>query len=143
LVTGLSHPGLVKVSELVRRAPITVTPLATVEEAVKLMHREGVGSVVVVSPEGKVLGIFTERDLVKLIGEGKPLTTRIGDVMTRDPVTVYEDDTVTKAAMLMAEKGIRHLPIVDREGRLKGVISARDVASVLARYREELGEVSE
>jgi CBS domain-containing protein len=143
LVTGLSHPGLAKVSELVRRAPITVTPLATVEEAVKLMHREGVGSVVVVSPEGKVLGIFTERDLVKLIGEGKPLTTRIGDVMTRDPVTVYEDDTVTKAAMLMTEKGIRHLPVVDREGRLKGVISARDVASVLARYKEELGEVSE
>ena len=143
MATGLSHPGLVKVSELVRRAPITVTPLATVEEAVKLMHREGVGSVVVVSPEGKVLGIFTERDLVRLIGEGKPLTTRIGDVMTRDPVTVYEDDTVTKAVMLMAEKRIRHLPVVDREGRLKGVISARDVASVLARYKEELGEVSE
>ena len=139
----MSHPGLVKVSELVRRAPITVTPLATVEEAVKLMHREGVGSVVVVSPEGKVLGIFTERDLVRLIGEGKPLTTMIGDVMTRDPVTVYEDDTVTKAVMLMAEKRIRHLPVVDREGRLKGVISARDVASVLARYKEELGEVSE
>lgn len=143
MVTGLSHPGLVKVSELVRRAPIMVTPLATVEEAVRLMHREGVGSVVVVSPEGKVLGIFTERDLVRLIGEGKPLTTKIGDVMTRDPVTVYEDDTVTKAAMLMAEKRIRHLPVVDREGRLKGVISARDVASVLARYKEELGEVSE
>jgi len=139
----LSHPGLVKVSELVRRAPITVTPLATVEEAIKLMHREGVGSVVVVSPEGKVLGIFTERDLVRLIGEGKPLTTKIGDVMTRDPVTVYEDDTVTKAVMLMAEKRIRHLPIVDREGRLKGVISVRDVASVLARYKEELEEVSE
>lgn len=143
MVTGLSHPSLVKVSELVRRAPIMVTPLATVEEAVKLMHREEVGSVVVVSPEGKVLGIFTERDLVRLIGEGKPLTTRIGDAMTRDPVTVYEDDTLTKAAMLMAEKRIRHLPVVDREGRLKGVISARDVASVLARYKEELGEVSE
>ncbi len=143
MVTGLSNPSLVKVSELVRRAPITVTPLATVEEAVKLMHREGVGSVVVVSPEGKVLGIFTERDLVRMIGEGKPLTTKIGDVMTRDPVTVYEDDTVTKAAMLMTEKRIRHLPVVDREGRLKGVISARDVAGVLARYKEELGEVSE
>ncbi len=139
----MSHPSTVKVSDLVKRAPVTVTPLTTVEEAVKLMYKEGVGSVIVVSPEYKVLGIFTERDLIRLVGEGKPLTLTIGEVMTRDPVTVFEDDTITKAVTLMAERRIRHLPVVDREGRLKGVISARDIASVFSKYLEELGEISE
>jgi len=139
----LSHPSVAKVGDLVRRAPVTIPPTGTVEEAVKSMYREGVGSVIVVSPEGSVLGIFTEKDLVRLIGEGKPLTSRIGDVMTRDPITVFVDDTITKAVTLMAERRIRHLPVVDREGRLKGVISARDIAVVFGRYLEELGEVSE
>ncbi len=139
----MSHPSTVKVADLVKRAPVTVTPLTTVEEAVKLMYKEGVGSVIVVSPEYKVLGIFTERDLIRLVGEGKPLTLTIGEVMTRDPVTVFEDDTITKAVTLMAERRIRHLPVVDREGRLKGVISARDIASVFSKYLEELGEISE
>lgn len=143
LVLTLSIPSATKVSELIKRAPVTVTPTATVEEAVKLMYREGVGSVIVVSPEGSVLGIFTERDLVKLIGEGKPLTVKIGDVMTRNPVTILEDEPLTRAVVLMAERRIRHLPVVSRDGKLKGVISARDVASVFRRYVEELGEVSE
>ncbi len=143
LVRALSHPSAIKVSDIVKRAPVTVTPLTTVEEAVKLMYREGVGSVIVVSPEGRVLGIFTERDLVRLIGEGKPLTSKIGDLMTKDPVTVFEDDTLTKAVTLMAERRIRHLPVVDRDGRLKGVISARDIASTFGKYLEELGEISE
>jgi CBS domain-containing protein len=133
----------VKVGDLVRRAPVTASPMVSVEEAIRLMHKEGVGSVVIVSPEGKVLGIFTERDLVKLVGEGKPLTSKIGDVMTRDPVTVFEDDTITKAVTIMAERRIRHLPVTDREGRLKGVISARDIATAFGKYLEELGEISE
>jgi Predicted signal-transduction protein containing cAMP-binding and CBS domains len=117
--------------------------MVSVEEAIRLMHKEGVGSVVIVSPEGRVLGIFTERDLVKLVGEGKPLTSKIGDVMTRDPVTVFEDDAITKAVTIMAERRIRHLPVTDREGRLKGVISARDIATAFGKYLEELGEISE
>lgn len=143
VVLAMSHPSVTRVSELIKRAPVVVQPTVTVEEAVKLMYKEGVGSVVIVSPEGNVIGIFTERDLVRLIGEGKPLTVRIGDVMTKNPVTIYEDEAITKAVTLMAERRIRHLPVLDRTGRLKGVISARDIASIFGRYLEELGEISE
>jgi len=139
----LATAGLLRVSELVKRVPVTVLPTTTVEEAVKTMYREGVGSVIVVSPEGSVIGIFTERDLVRVIGEGKPLTTKIGDVMTKNPITILEDEPLTKAVILMAENRIRHLPVVGRDGKLKGVISARDVALVFRKYVEELGEVSE
>jgi len=132
-----------RVSELVKRAPVTVLPTTSVEEAVKIMYREGVGSVIVVSPDGSIIGIFTERDLVRVIGEGKPLATMIGDVMTKNPIIILEDEPLTKAVILMAENRIRHLPVVGRDGKLKGVISARDVALVFKKYVEELGEVSE
>lgn len=131
----------VKVSELIKRPPVTVLPTATVEEAAKLMYSEGVGSVVITSPEGRVLGIFTERDLVRVVGRGIPLTTRVGEVMTKNPVTIRAEDALTKAVLILAERKIRHLPVVDEEGRVRGVISARDIASTLKKYLEELGEV--
>ncbi len=131
----------IKVSELIKRPPVTTLPTATVEEAARLMYSEGVGSVVVTSPEGIVLGIFTEKDLVKVVGGGMPLTTRVGDVMTRNPMTVRAEDALTKAILILAEKRIRHLPVVDEEGRVRGVISARDIALTLKKYLEEIGEI--
>ncbi|MEM2234814.1 MAG: CBS domain-containing protein [Desulfurococcaceae archaeon] len=131
----------IKVSELIKRPPVTMLPTATVEEAARLMYSEGVGSVVVTSPEGRVLGIFTEKDLVKVVGGGIPLTTRVGDVMTKNPITVRTEDALTKAILILAERRIRHLPVVDEEGRVKGVISARDIALTLKKYLEELGEI--
>lgn len=131
----------IKVSELIKRPPVTMLPTATVEEAARLMYSEGVGSVVVTSPEGRVLGIFTEKDLVKVVGGGIPLATRVGDVMTKNPITVRTEDALTKAILILAEKRIRHLPVVDEEGRIKGVISTRDIALTLKKYLEELGEI--
>ncbi|MEM4738558.1 MAG: CBS domain-containing protein, partial [Acidilobaceae archaeon] len=92
---------------------------------------------------GRVLGIFTEKDLVRVIGEGKPLSTKLGEVMTKDPITVREEDTIVKAVTILSEKRIRHLPIVDSEGRIKGVVSVRDIVSIYKRYLEQLEEVSE
>ncbi|MEM0492153.1 MAG: CBS domain-containing protein [Acidilobaceae archaeon] len=138
----MSYP-TAKIGELVKRPPVTLPPLATVEDAVKLMYRENVGSIIVTSPEGRVLGIFTEKDLVRVIGEGKPLSTKLGEVMTKDPITVREEDTVVKAVTILSEKRIRHLPVVDSEGRIKGVVSVRDIVSIYKRYLEQLEEVSE
>ncbi|MEM1685396.1 MAG: CBS domain-containing protein [Acidilobaceae archaeon] len=138
----MSYP-TAKIGELVKRPPVTLPPLATVEDAVKLMYRENVGSIIVTSPEGRVLGIFTEKDLVRVIGEGKPLSTKLGEVMTKDPITVREEDTIVKAVTILSEKRIRHLPVVDSEGRIKGVVSVRDIVSIYKRYLEQLEEVSE
>ncbi|MEM4656297.1 MAG: CBS domain-containing protein [Acidilobaceae archaeon] len=138
----MSYP-TAKIGELVKRPPVTLPPLATVEDAVKLMYRENIGSIIVTSPEGRVLGIFTEKDLVRVIGEGKPLSTKLGEVMTKDPTTVREEDTVVKAVTILSEKRIRHLPVVDSEGRIKGVVSVRDIVSIYKRYLEQLEEVSE
>ncbi len=130
-------PARLKVSDLISRPPVVVTPTTSIKDSAKLMYEEKVGSVVVTSPEGKVIGIFTEKDLVRVVSEGLPLTTQIGDIMTKNPIVIREDEPLSKAVIIMTERGIRHLPVVDAEGRVKGVISARDIAYKLEMFMGE------
>jgi CBS domain-containing protein len=109
---------------------VTVEPADTARLAVLRMLEEGVGSVAVCDA-GKLVGIFTERDVLALTGEGTDLdAVNVGDVMTRDPFTVDAAVPVLDAARLMGEKRIRHLPVVEGE-HLLGMIGIRDVLGSL------------
>lgn len=105
--------------------PIAVSPQTSAAEAIARMQADGSGAVVVVS-EGRVAGIFTERDaLRKLAGVALDGIT-VGQVMTADPVVLRMDDSVAVAIHKMAVGGFRHIPLVDR-GTAVGMISAHDV----------------
>jgi len=94
------------------------------------MLEEAVGAVAVCDA-GKLVGIFTERDVLALAGEGTDLdAVRVGDVMTREPFTVDASVAVLDAAKLMGEKKIRHLPVVEGD-HLLGMIGIRDVLGSL------------
>ena len=109
---------------------VTVEPGESARLAVLRMLEEDVGSVAVCD-EGKLVGIFTERDVLRLAGEGAPLDdVRVADVMTTEVTTVSADVSVTDAAALMGERRIRHLPVVE-DGRLLGMIGIRDVLGSL------------
>jgi CBS domain-containing protein len=109
---------------------VSVAPEETVQVAIARMLEENVGSVVV-SEEGRLVGIFTERDLLRLAGDGRDFVElRIGEVMTRRPVTVPQDTDVLEAARIMSERQIRHLPILDGE-HLLGVVGIREVLRAL------------
>jgi CBS domain-containing protein len=113
-----------------RTRVVTVDPADTARLAVLRMLEEGVGSVAVCDA-GKLVGIFTERDVLALSGEGTDLdAVKVGDVMTREPFTVDADVSVLDAARLMGEKRIRHLPVVQGE-HLLGMIGIRDVLGSL------------
>ena len=105
---------------------VTAEPRMTVEEAARLMHEQGIGALPVVSA-GRLVGIFTERDaLFRVLAEGlAPRKTVLADVMTRDPRTIHPDQPVRYALMMMHEGGYRHVPVVE-DGRLLGMVSARD-----------------
>ena len=123
MVSGLYH----RVIDYIRRPPVTVKPQVPVRDAVKLMFENSIGSIVVVDESGRPIGIFTERDLLRIVAQGRSLDEPIGDVMTRDPITIKGDEDIVKAALIMSERRIRHLPVVDENGVLLGVISIRDV----------------
>ena len=111
--------------------PVYAYPSETVLEAVKKMAEHNVGSVPVVDESMRVIGIFTERDLVRLVAKGGRLDAKLEDVMTRKIITASPDDPLPSLASKMLRYGIRHLPIVDSDGRLLGVVSIRRVLQFL------------
>lgn len=110
---------------------VTARPDQTAAEAIRTMLDSGVGSVVVVEGSAPV-GIFTERDVLRLAGSGAAFeTTLLRDVMTPNPLTVSAEDGILAAAQLMGERNLRHLPVVEG-GNLVGIVSIRDVLGFLA-----------
>ena len=120
-----------RVSEIMTKAAVTDQSDDTLAEAARRMWRQQTGSLLVVDGEDLV-GIVTERDILKAAAAGTRLEeTRISEVMSKDLVTVGPGTSVREAAKVMADRWIRHLPVVDG-GKLVGVISQRDLAGVLA-----------
>lgn len=105
---------------------ITAPGSTTVIEAARLMRENHVGAVMVVE-DGRLAGVFTERDaLFRVIAEGRDVqTAQLADVMTRNPQTIYPDKPFPDALHVMYEGGFRHVPVVE-DGRPVGMISARD-----------------
>ena len=128
-----------KVGDVARKDVISVGPNATIADVARLMYASSSGSVVVVSPEGKVIGIFTEKDLSRVVSNRVSYDAMVGDYMTKNPVTVYADEPVTKAVETMSTHRVRHLPVVDRDGRLVGIVTARDIVDLTERYLAATG----
>ena len=108
------------------RKYLTASPDTRVAEAVALMLASGVSAVLVVE-QGALTGIFTEHDIVaRVIAAGQdPQSVLLGEVMTREPLTVAPQSTLGHALVLMHERGIRHLPVIE-DGRPVGIVCARD-----------------
>jgi CBS domain-containing protein len=118
------------IGDVMRTRVVTVSSDNSARLAVLRMLEEGVGSVAVCDG-GKLIGIFTERDVLGLAGEGTDLdAVRVGDVMTREPLTVDVGVAVLDAARLMGERKIRHLPVVQGD-HLLGMVGIRDVLGSL------------
>jgi CBS domain-containing protein len=105
------------------------------------MRQRAVGTLVVVNPDRRPLGIITDRDLMErvLAASKDPNTASVCEVMTQEPTTIWEEDTVKKALTLMQEGGLRRLPVVDAEGILVGLVSLDDI---LMRMGEEMAQIS-
>jgi CBS domain-containing protein len=106
----------------------TISPTATVLDAALLMNEHKIGGLVVVE-DGKVIGMFTERDILQRIVAAKadPEQVRVADVMTTKITTCPMQTTIDQARMLMMKRRVRHLPIVTADRRLEGLISIGDV----------------
>jgi CBS domain-containing protein len=122
------------VSRLHPTAPRQIAPEQPIRAAVELMQAEKVGCLLVVA-EGKLVGIFTERDLlVRVLAAGMPLTTAVADGMTTDPVTVQMKDPISLAVRRMVQGGYRHLPVVDAASRPVGILSVKRIIHYLAEH---------
>ena len=109
---------------------VAVRPDETVQVAIARMLEENVGAVAV-TEEHRLVGIFTERDVLRLAGDGSRFgELKLADVMTRTVLTLTPDVDIVDAARLMREKKIRHIPVVE-DGNVLGIVGIRDVMGAL------------
>lgn len=125
------------VSEIMTPAAVTDTAEDTLAEASAKMWQQQTGSLLIMAGD-KLQGIITERDIMRTVAEGKdPKAVSLSDAMTTDVVTIDPDTALTDAAQLMFEKWFRHLPVVTGRGELVGVVSLRDLLSLVKEGMEE------
>ena len=130
-----------RIHDLVRdRITHSVQSTQTVLEAARFMVEHNVGALPVLD-SGRLVGIFSERDIMKrVVAEGRdPGRTKVTQVMTADPVVVSPDDDVASCLRMMKQGGFRHLPICSRDQKLVGLVSLRDM--LLHEVNEKDGEV--
>lgn len=123
---------------IVRRAPVTLPPEATVQDACRAMRDHRIGAVLVTDETGGLLGIFTGRDAIcRMLAEGRdPCCTPLSAVMTSHPETLGPRHRAIEALRLMRDCGFRHLPVVE-DGRLLGIVSRGDFRSGEAAHLED------
>ena len=126
------------VREYVSEDVVTADGRTSASEASKTMMERGVGYVVVVE-NGQLVGIVTERDLVEKVvaKEKEPSKVRLSEIMSSPVITVDPDLTLTAAVETMAKHRIRKLPVV-RNGRLCGILTARDIARHFREYEHRV-----
>jgi CBS domain-containing protein len=117
------------------REPYSTSATATVQEAAEFMAERNIGAVCVVDESGRLLGVFSERDILNrvVVLERDPHIVRVGDVTSELRAVIQADETPHQALERMEQIGSRHLPVVDGE-RWVGMLSMRDL------LRVEVGE---
>jgi CBS domain-containing protein len=122
------------VSRLQPTRPLRLDQTSPVAAAIGLMRKHRAGCVLVCDAKA-IVGIFTERDLLRrVIATGKNWETPIGEVMTPNPVCVLAKDSIRLAVWRMEQGGFRHVPVLDETGRPVGVLSAKRIVHYLAEH---------
>lgn len=118
------------------RPVLTLGPDDTVRRAVTEMADANIACIIVVDSDEKPIGIFSERDVLRRVSVDYTdvLDKPLRDVMTPDPVVVNETDRPARVLNLMASGGFRHLPVVDPDGKLTGMIGCRRVTDYLQQH---------
>ena len=116
---------------------ITIAPTATLEEAITVLASNRIGAVVVLGPEQRVIGILSERDIVRALSEhgASALKQPLAQTMTRIVVTCGESETISEIMERMTRGRFRHVPVLEQD-RLVGIISIGDVV------KQRLGEMA-
>lgn len=129
-----------KISDIRKSSPVslqTISPDHTVHEAIRLLCHHNIGALPVLDEEGTLVGIVSERDVLRLCSRddcATALTLRVRDIMTRDLVISVPEDSVDYVMRVMTDRRVRHLPVLE-DRRLVAIISIGDV--VKAQYEEK------
>jgi CBS domain-containing protein len=108
---------------------VTVSPDASIADAATLLAANRIGALIAVEEDGRLAGILSERDIVRGMAQGGEACAgrKVRDLMTADVLVCHEDQTLEQLMQTMTAKRIRHLPVVDSQGGLVGIVTIGDV----------------
>ncbi len=114
----------------------SISPETTVFNALKILEEKDIGALVV-TEKGKIVGIFSERDYARkiILKDRSSINTEVGDLMTKNVISVTPVDPIDKCMALMSENHIRHLPVIE-DGKLEGLISIGDVLTHIIKHQK-------
>jgi CBS domain-containing protein len=132
--------GEARVSEIMVKKPVTTVPETRVIDVAKTMKNNSIGSVIIVV-KNKAVGIVTERDLVsRVVAMGRdPSDLEVKDIMSKPPIVVFEETTLTDAINVMKGKKIRRLIVVDEGDKVVGILTIDDIGYNIDRFTEKVG----
>jgi len=126
---------------------VSVSPNATLKEAVKLMKDKQVGDVLVINPQSKIdslQGIITDRDIALCLAEEVDFQDlKVSDIMSTSVVTASQSDDFFKLVSLMNQHGVTRLPLLDTQGKVVGVVTAKNLLELLVKSLFEVTQISE
>jgi CBS domain-containing protein len=117
--------------DLMLKDVVTASGNISVREAIELLFKRHIGSLVIIDDAGNCIGIFTERDAIRVVAQNVSLDAVLQKAMTKNPFTVNEDSTFEEAKSIIKLHKIRHLPVTSTEGKLVGLISVRNILDEL------------
>jgi len=118
---------MLKVKNLMFAKVVSASPKISVKEAIEILFEKHVGSVILVDSDEKCLGIFTERDAIRLVAEDVDLNQMVGEFMTKNVITVGLESSLDEVRKIVQTHHVRHLPVLGEGDRLVGLLSIRDL----------------
>ena len=132
-----------KLKDLMSRDVKVISPDMTIRDAARKM-RDGDFGMMPVGEDDRLIGTISDRDIaIRAVAEGKDAGTKVRDVMSEGVAWAYEDDSVEEAAKIMSERQVTHLPVVDRDKRLVGIVALGDFAVESSEIRPAAQALSE
>ncbi len=116
---------LLKIRDIMCKKIVTAKENITIQEAIQLLNERHVGSIIVVDDEHRCIGIFTERDAIRIAANKVSTEERLSTVMSRRIVTISVESSFEEAKHIVLAHDIRHLPVIDQDGKLVGLFSVR------------------
>jgi CBS domain-containing protein len=116
---------MLKIRDIMCKKVVTMKEDSSILDAIILLSERHVGSVVIVNDEQKCIGMFTERDAIRIFAQKFPIDQPLSQVMSKHVVTVSLEASYNEAKRLMMSHNIRHLPVTDETGKLIGLFSLR------------------
>jgi CBS domain-containing protein len=116
---------MLMVIHVMLRNVVTTAPKTSIKAAIETLYKKHIGSLLITDNDQKCIGIFTERDVIRVVAQGVNLDTPIEKAMTSNVTTIGEEASLEEARRLIVEHAVRHLPVVNSQGELVGLLSIR------------------